>query len=230
MITLITALGFGFVLGMRHALEPDHVAAVSTLVAERPSWRRGALLGAYWGLGHSAALFVLGGSLLLLRAQLPESLANGFELIVAFVLIALGARSLRLALRKGEGSAREHHHGNHQHTHATEREHVHIGAFTFARRPLVVGLAHGLAGSGALTAIAMASMPTTGASLLYVALFGVGSVGGMALLTGVAGWQLQRITTGGRARMWLSLAAGTFSLVLGIVWGSPILLRLCRVL
>ncbi len=230
MLTLFTALGFGFVLGMRHALEPDHVAAVSALVAERPGWRRGALLGASWGIGHGVALLGLGGALFLLRARLPEPLADGLELVVAIVLIGLGVRSLRRAFRRGEGPAQPHRHGGRHHAHATNgAAHVHLGALTVSRRPLLIGLAHGLAGSGALTALVLASMPTTVAGLLYIALFGLGSVGGMALLTALAGWQLRRLAIG-RAHTLLLGLAGTFSLLLGFAWGSPIVLRLWRLL
>lgn len=187
MLALVAALGFGFVLGMRHALEPDHIAAVSTLVAERPSWRRGALLGAFWGVGHSVALVGLGGSLLVLRTRLPSVIAEGFELVVALVLIVLGVRSIRRAIVPSAGRPRVHRHRRHEHAHPADVAHLHVGAFTLARRPLVVGLAHGLAGSGALTAIAVAAMPTRAGGFAYVLLFGVGSIIGMAALTGLAG-------------------------------------------
>ncbi|HEX8954430.1 MAG TPA: urease accessory protein UreH, partial [Polyangia bacterium] len=88
----------GMLLGMRHALEPDHLAAVSTLVASERSARRGALLGMYWGIGHSVALFAVGGVLAALHRQMPARAADAFELAVAVMLVALGVRAMRAAL------------------------------------------------------------------------------------------------------------------------------------
>src|SRR5262245_24261477 len=126
----------GLALGMRHALEPDHLAAVSTMVAARPRAGAAAWVGACWGLGHSLALFVDGGVLLLLRAELPPWLADLFELGVAFMLIGLGARSVRRALRAGRegGAARApHSHGGPLHVHAGPEHHLHLGRWTLAR-------------------------------------------------------------------------------------------------
>src|SRR6266545_5059997 len=146
----------GLALGMRHALEPDHLAAVSTMVASRPRAGAAAWVGACWGFGHSLALLVVGGGLLLLRAELPSWLADLFELGVAFMLIGLGARGVARALRAGrQGAAARapHSHGGLRHVHAGPAQHLHVGGWTLARGPLVIGLVHGLAGSGALTAL-----------------------------------------------------------------------------
>src|SRR5438105_1111686 len=98
MLSLLTGWSLGVLLGARHALEPDHLAAVSTLVAERPTTRGAALLGAAWGLGHTSALLVAGGLLLSLRTRMPAALADVFELAVAVMLLLLGARALRNAM------------------------------------------------------------------------------------------------------------------------------------
>jgi High-affinity nickel-transport protein len=216
----------GLVLGMRHALEPDHLTAVSTLVAEQRGLRRGAWLGLLWGLGHTAALLAVGISLALLNAQLPARLADAFELGVAIMLVALGVRSIRRALAEaGQGELHEHRHGGHSHTHRATPRHVHVGRLMFARRSLAVGVVHGLAGSGALTVLVLAAMPSTSARLAYIVIFGVGSIAGMALLSGAAGWPLARL---GRDRRWsrgIMLATGALSTGLGIVWGTPLVGR-----
>ena len=201
MVSLATGLLLGLLLGVRHALEPDHLAAVSTMITRRGSPAAGAVLGAFWGLGHSLALFVVGCVLAALDARLPPRLADGFELLVSIMLIALGARAIARARRSGEA-----------HDLAPGRSHL-------GRQPLVVGLVHGLAGSGALTALALASLPTVATRLLYIALFGAGSVLGMAGLTGVAGWPLARMRAGGPILRRLSVATGTFSVLLGLGWG-----------
>jgi hypothetical protein len=213
MFSLATGLMLGMVLGMRHAFEPDHLAAVSTLIARRGNPRAGAVLGAFWGLGHSLALFTVGCVLAACNARLPASVADGFELLVAVMLLALGGRAIVRA-------ARVQSHGN-DHAHSHDHPHVHRPQrrWTIARQPLLVGLVHGLAGSGALTALVLASLPTVTTRLVYIALFGVGSVVGMASLTGIAGWPLARLNRGGPASRWLCGATGAFSVLLGTAWG-----------
>lgn len=221
-------------LGVRHASEPDHLAAVSTLLAEEPDTRRGMWLGAFWGMGHSLALLVVGGILLALHLRMPGRVADMFELIVAAMLLVLGVRSIRRALRAISGAVRDgasgavsvHTHHGIVHTHAGPADHLHMGQLSVARRPLMIGLVHGLAGSGALTALALASMPSLGSGLVYMLLFGLGSIAGMALLTGLAGWPMRRFAHGLRAQAALSAIAGIVSLVLGVLWGWPLLFRL----
>jgi ABC-type nickel/cobalt efflux system permease component RcnA len=218
---------FAVRLGVRHASEPDHLAAVSTLIADVSNAKRSALLGAIWGVGHSLSLVAVGGLLLLLHLRMPSRLADLFELIVSVMLLILGVRALRRALRaSGSASHEPHTHGVVQHGHHAASDHTHVGAWTVARRPLGIGLIHGLAGSGALTALALANMPSFATALVYVSLFGLGSVLGMSLLTGLCGWPLRRLSRARNVRVALSALSGTFSLVLGVLWGWPLLFRL----
>src|SRR5258706_9512453 len=99
MLAVATSWWLGFLIGLRHALDPDHLAAMSTLVVDQPRRQRAAVLGAWWGVGHSAALLGAGALLLLCRVRLPDRAAEVFELAVSVMLIALGARSLRRAPR-----------------------------------------------------------------------------------------------------------------------------------
>ena len=226
-LELATGSTLGVALGMRHALEPDHLAAVSTLVADQPKTVRAAFLGVCWGVGHTLALVAVGIVLIAMRARVPARLSDVFELGVAIMLVALGVRAIQRAARQGPaGPASLHQHGPVVHRHPGVSRHVHIGSWTLARRPLAVGIVHGLAGSGALTALVLATLPTVGAQISYMVLFGVGSTFGMAALSGLLGWPLARL--GGQARTWrtISLVVGCLSTGLGLAWGAPLIGRL----
>jgi hypothetical protein len=223
-LELLTSSGLGSLLGMRHALEPDHLAAVTTLVSREQNGYKAAFLGACWGLGHTAALVVVGAVLVVLRAELPAAVADGFELLVALMLIALGVRAIVIATRDGsDGPAYLHRHRFAVHSHGGVAPHVHIGAWTLARRPLLVGAVHGLAGSGALTALVLATLPTTAARLAYMALFGIGSTLGMAALSGLLGFPLARIGANQSLARAVSLIVGCVSTLLGVWWGYRVL-------
>jgi hypothetical protein len=225
-LELITSSGLGSLLGMRHALEPDHLAAVSTLVTGERNSVKAALLGVCWGLGHTFSLIVVGTILVILRAEMPARIADGFELGVALMLIGLGLRAIYLAARQGpSGPSHVHHHGGTVHVHEGTPAHIHIGTWTLARRPLLVGAVHGLAGSGALTALVVATLPSTAARITYMAVFGLGSTLGMAALSGLLGWPLARAGQNRSLARALSAAVGCVSTVLGLFWGYPLLGR-----
>jgi high-affinity nickel-transport protein len=196
MLATLAACALGVLFGMRHALDPDHLAAVATLMHSG----RGPSIGLLWGAGHALALFVVGAVLAALNADLPPALGDLFELGVALMLVALGVRAV---LRRAERP-----HDGHWHT---------------TTRPLLVGMVHGLAGSGALTVLVLAGLPGIGARLVYTVLFGLGSVAGMTALSTVAGLALPRSD---RARRGLAVACGVISAVMGVVWGAPVVERL----
>lgn len=218
MIATTAALSLGLLVGARHAFEPDHLAAVSTLVTTTRGARNAAVLGMLWGLGHTLALLAIGVALVALDSALPEHVGAAFELAVAAMLIVLGARAVVRGIRNPGGELAPHRHGAIEHVHAGAGEHVHVGARAIAWRPLTVGLVHGLAGSGALTALAFAELPTAGARVLYMILFGVGSVAGMAIVTGLAGVALQRVARGPATRRWVAITTGLMSCVVGVFW------------
>jgi hypothetical protein len=222
----VGGLLLGVLLGARHALEPDHLAAVSVLSTERPNGRGGALLGTFWGAGHTAALLGTALALALLRTEMPRSLADGFELAVAVMLVVLGLRAIPRALREGRnGPETVHSHGTHVHHHAGHASHVHVGPWALARRPFIVGVVHGLAGSGALTALVVASLPSWASRFLFMALFGLGSVAGMAALSGAAGWPLAQLSRRPAVAMAISALVGAASTILGVAWGWPLVAR-----
>ncbi len=221
MFAILGGLLLGILLGLRHAFEPDHLAAVSTLVADRHNPRAGVFVGAVWGLGHTLGLLAVGGVLAVLEKSLPTYIEQGFEFVVAGMLVVLGVRGLvRAASSGGSGPCTPHVHGDSVHVHPAPTEgHVHLSRWTFAQRPLAIGLIHGLAGSGALTALVLARMPTIAARLAYIGLFGIGSVVGMGLLTGLAGLSLNRLRYTVRWNTVLLGATGMLSLILGCWWG-----------
>jgi len=224
LLEFVTSSGLGSLLGMRHALEPDHLAAVSTLVTHERGGYKAAFLGACWGVGHTFSLLVVGIGLVLLRAEMPARAATAFEFGVAVMLIALGLRAIYLAARQGPtGPAHVHHHGRVVHAHSGVDAHIHIGGWTLAKRPLLVGAVHGLAASGALPALVLTTLPSTAARLSYMMLFGLGSTLGMAVLSGMLGWPLTRLGQHSGLARALSFAVGCVSTALGLFSGSKIL-------
>ena len=221
-LELVTSSGLGSLLGMRHAFEPDHLAAVSTLVTRERNGYKAALIGAWWGLGHTLSLVIVGAVLIVLRAEMTTRVAEAFEFCVALMLIGLGWRAIYQAATQGlAGPAHVHHHGPVVHSHAGVPAHVHVGRWTLARRPLLVGAVHGLAGSGALTALVLTTLPTTAERLMYISLFGLGSTCGMAALSGVLGWPLARLGAHQGIARGISALVGCFSIALGVAWGFP---------
>lgn len=220
MTSSIAGVLLGLAVGLRHAFEPDHLTAVVTLATETRDARRGAALGALWGLGHTAALVVVGTVLIALGAVIPERLAATFELGVCVMLVVLGVRAVIVARREGvRGPTHHHHHRGAAHLHAGPDAHLHVGAWTLAWRPLAVGLVHGLAGSGALTALVFAQLPSAPARIAYLSMFGLGSVVGMAAASALVGISLRSL---GAVQRRMSLVAGGFSIVFGVVWSVPL--------
>ena len=224
----------GLLLGMRHALEPDHLAAISTLVVDQGRVGSGAVLGGLWGLGHTLALLAVATFLALCGSALPPRLATAFELGVAVMLIGIGLRSMTRATSRSITRAKHHDETRAKTCAKTRapRSHLHdepsdrVGRRGFARRSLLVGSVHGLAGSGALTALVASRLPSTPGRLFYVALFGLGSVVGMAALSGAAGWPLARFGRNPVVARALMCGTGLLSFGLGIVWGLPLLREL----
>lgn len=185
---MLTVLFLGLLVGLRHALEADHLAAVTSLAAESRSLRQRVQIAALWGSGHAAALTVLGGGLVALGAALPEPLARGFEGVAGVMLIALGVGVVRRA-RQRRVHVHVHRHGDgtrHLHVHAhgavtphdpAAHEHHHLRGVL--PRAVLVGSVHGLAGSGALVLLSMQMLGSGLLALLYVACFAVGSIVGM---------------------------------------------------
>jgi hypothetical protein len=219
MISAISACLFGLAQGVRHAFEPDHLVAVSTFVAGQRSARSSAFFALAWGLGHALMLTFACGVLIVLEQRMPESMAQTLEFAVSVVLVLLGGRALREAVQLGKkGKAFRHRHAKSEHRHAGTPDHVHALSWTLARRPLVVGLVHGLAGSGALTALILSRVQSRSSGLTMVLLYGIGAAVGMALLGGAIGLPLSRLAHRRAAMSLLVGSSGVASIVIGIYW------------
>ena len=218
-VGLVASAGFGSLLGVRHALEPDHLAAVATLMTGERSSAKAAWLGACWGLGHTLTLLTAGSMLVVLRVDMPMFASAMFEFGVILMLLGFGLRAIYQGVYRGPAGP------THSHANPGLSDPLRSRRLTLARRPLVVGAVHGLAGSGALTALVVATLPSTLTRLSYLALFGIGSILGMAVLSGLLGWPIARAGGHSATARTLSLAVGCVSTVLGLIWGYPLILR-----
>ena len=214
--------GLGFVLGLRHALDPDHVVAVSTLVSKRAGLRRSSMVGTLWGLGHALSLGVVGGLIVMLKLRVPEAAATALESVVAAMLIGLGVAAMREALRHRVHAHVHVHEGrDHVHFHAHRQgepeSHAHGHALAGGLKPFAVGLVHGLAGSAALSLLALATAPTLLAGLGYVAMLGAGSMLGMLALSVLMALPLALLEARyASLHRKLQFASGAASLLLGV--------------
>jgi len=226
-LSLLAVLGVGLAFGLKHATEADHIVAVSTIVSEHRSLWRSALVGALWGMGHTASLIAVGVVVLALRVAIPEWVASWFEFGVALMIIGLGASAVVRALRKRRDFHlhRHQHDGvSHVHLHFHDRETEHAGSVAahshsvsiVGIKPFLVGAMHGLAGSAALMLLVLAQTQSLMAGLLYLGVFGMGSACGMVLMSGLVG--LPFVLTS-RRLSGIHYSLQTFAGALSIVFG-----------
>lgn len=174
---VLPLLTLGFVLGMRHATDADHVVAVSAIASRARRWRAAAPIGALWGAGHLLTILGVGTAIVVFGVVIPPRVALALELAVGCMLVVLGALNLaRLAAPKaGVGG-----------THVTGAAHAAAGTGeTSLLRPLVVGVVHGLAGSAAVALLVLGTIHRAGWAVVYLTVFGLGTIAGMLLITSV---------------------------------------------
>jgi ABC-type nickel/cobalt efflux system permease component RcnA len=235
---MLSILVLGFLIGMRHTLEADHVAAVAILTTRVGSMRRAAPLGLLWGAGHTLALGAFGMAALMMETVVPRDLAAFLELAVGVMLMVLGVEVL-YRLRRERIHFHVHRHGGvvhfHAHSHArmsitearhpnprqghTTLRHNHDHPRKLKARVFFIGIMHGMAGSAALIVLTMQSLPSPAAGAVYILLFGAGSTLGMAVLSAAIAWPLRRW---GQTQTWLNNAARVSVGVLTIVFGAVI--------
>lgn len=219
-LLLLSALGLGFVLGLEHALDADHVVAVSTIVSRSRSVFRAALMGVFWGLGHTTTLVLVAGVLMVvLKVAIPETVALSLEFGVGIMLVFLGITVLRSWLMERRHTHQHLHEATEQHEHAhvhhTGVGHEHAHAL---KRPYLIGMVHGMAGSAALFLLVLAEIDSTVAAIAYIGLFGAGSVFGMLLVT--AAISLPFVISASRFQNLngvIRVASGTLSILLGFI-------------
>lgn len=232
-------LVLGFFVGMSHAFETDHLAAIGTLASDgKATPKRLALLGASWGMGHTTTLFLISLPVIFFGLILSERFAAGLEFAIGIMLIGLGAHVF-YKLHKARVHLHLHEHGDgkkhfHAHSHAGEtkphcessHQHQHK---TFSWRAYLIGLAHGAAGSAGLVALAAAATQNAITALIYILMFGLGSIIGMATLTYAASWPLKLAElTASRFLKFMQMSMGVVAIAVGclvmyeaapIIWG-----------
>jgi high-affinity nickel-transport protein len=246
MLGLLSILAVGFFLGMRHATDPDHVIAVTTIVSNQRNSMKAALIGAFWGVGHTLTIFVVGTGIILFNLVIPPRLGLSMELSVALMLIILGLWNVAGFLRSTPAAIIDsrdgvkvvhshlHRHGNliHSHPHTHELgghtpDDKHLGwmdqIFGTNRvyqylRPFVIGVVHGLAGSAAVALLVLETIRNVHWAIAYLLIFGVGTIAGMMLITMSLASAFRFV---GKARQKfssrLALASGLLSLGFGLV-------------
>lgn len=222
---LFGLLFVGLLIGMSHALEADHLAAIAALLDKKGSKRSFIARGIYWGLGHTFSLFIICSAVVILGITLSIRLQAGLELAVAIMIVALGLQvlwrmrrdKLHIHVHEHDGNKHLHVHShmgktsdheNHQHSHRPNRTNL---------KALCIGLVHGAAGSAALLVLLVTSTQSVGQSLLFFAVFGFGSIVGMAGLTAIAGFPLEIIE---KSAAWLKPATSMVIGAVAIVVGS----------
>ena len=241
MISFLSIVALGFFLGMRHATDPDHVIAVTTIVSRERQISKSAWIGAFWGIGHTLTIFVVGAGIILFDLVIPPRIGLSMELAVGIMLIVLGVANVRSfftsvpASSEGVVHSHPHPHGDyvHSHTHTHQPEHHRhtpdqtplarldrvLGKFKTYKlvRPLVIGTVHGLAGSAAIALLVLATIPNTKWALAYLLVFGIGTLAGMMVITMSIASTFRLVQGGERFSRGLSLASGLLSLGFGLV-------------
>lgn len=218
----IAVLFIGFLFGLYHAIEADHLAAVSAIVSEHKNIFTASIIGGFWGLGHTISLIIVGALVVFVKIQISERTEGVLEGIVGIMLVLLGLNAIRKIFTAEKIHVHPHEHNGHEHTHLhthhdEERERSH---HRFAPRTVAVGMVHGLAGSAGLMLLVLPSIPSAAVALLYIAIFGIGSIAGMMIMSVVMGLPLsltaERFVIVNKG---IRVLAGVFS----FVWGAMLI-------
>ncbi|MBV7506759.1 sulfite exporter TauE/SafE family protein [Bacillus sp. sid0103] len=220
-ISFLSILALGFVLGIKHAIEPDHVIAVSTIASQSKKLFRSSLAGVFWGIGHTATLFIMGIILIFMKGEIPEEWAMSLEFLVGIMLVYLGASTL-LSFKNIHVHQHEHDGENHKHVHShtNSGQHVHKHKHKNVSylRSLVIGLVHGLAGSGAMVLLTMSTVKSVWEAAVYILIFGVGTIIGMLFFTTIIGIPFVFSAKKLRLNQTLTQITGAISIVFGILY------------
>jgi high-affinity nickel-transport protein len=211
-VNLVAILALGFFLGMRHATDADHVVAVTSIVSRQRTLGKAAIIGVLWAFGHSLTILLVGGAIVIFEIVIPPRLGLGMEFGVALMLIVLGASNVRGILRDARGTART------DPAHGTDTEGGRRNGGRGLLRPLVVGVVHGLAGSAAIALVVLGAIRGLAWAVAYLALFGVGTIAGMLLVTMALAVPVAAAAhRSGRLHRALGLVTGLASIAFGAV-------------
>ncbi|MGM0878521.1 MAG: sulfite exporter TauE/SafE family protein [Bacillota bacterium] len=187
-VGFLSILTLGFVLGIKHAIEPDHVIAVSTIASRSKKLWHSTLSGVFWGIGHTATLFIFGIIVILMKGEIPDIWAMSLEFLVGIMLVYLGITSIlsfkNIHVHKQEHNGEVHKH-IHAHQHSSEHQHQHK-EITYIKS-MIIGLVHGLAGSAAMILLTMSTVKSVWEGAIYILIFGVGTIIGMLFFTTILG-------------------------------------------
>ncbi|RFB15248.1 urease accessory protein UreH [Bacillus sp. HNG] len=212
-VTFYSVLALGFILGIRHAIEPDHVIAVSTIASQSKKLWNASLAGVFWGIGHTVTLFLVGLVVILMKNEIPEKWAMSLEFLVGIMLVYLGVKTI-VSFKNTVI------HKQHVHHHQTSMEHEHHNKHkgTSYLGSMFIGFVHGLAGSGAMVLLTMGTVKSVGEAAIFILIFGVGTVIGMLLFTTIIGIPFvlskKRRTVSGT----FGLITGAISTVFGVYY------------
>lgn len=201
--SLLSILLLGFVLGIKHAIEPDHVIAVSTIVSESKNIKRSLFAGVYWGIGHTATLFIVGMFLLVAKNTINDTVAMNLEFLVGIMLVTLGFNSLLTLIT---------HRHHHTHTPSEQNRKTRSNVKSF-----FIGLVHGLAGSAAMVLLTISTVSTAWQGALYILIFGAGTVAGMLSFSTVIGLPFV-LTSGKQVNRHLNNITGIISILFGLYY------------
>ena len=229
MVNFFSILALGFFLGMRHATDPDHVIAVTTIVTRQRDVRKSALIGAFWGVGHTVTIFLVGGAIILFGVVIPPRVGLSMELSVALMLVLLGYLNLRSFLRSMPPDEHPHDHAHPHHSHTGERALARAdrllrkASLYQALRPLIVGIVHGLAGSAAVALLVLATIRNAQWAVAYLLVFGLGTIAGMMLITMSIASTFRLAGSSPKFFRRLAVASGLLSLGFGLLVAWQIL-------
>lgn len=218
---LLSALSIGFILGIKHAIEPDHVIAVSTIASHSRKLWRATLTGMFWGIGHTLTLLIVGLVLILMKGEISEVWALSLEFSVGIMLVYLGLTTF-FSFRKKKRHVHKHEHGGnvhkHFHSHEYSKTHNHDHRGVSWIRSVFIGSVHGLAGSAAIVLLTMSTITSFWKAIVYILIFGAGTVIGMLLFTTILGIPFVFTTNQKRINHTLIQITGVISILFGFYY------------
>ncbi|MCK2002520.1 sulfite exporter TauE/SafE family protein [Peribacillus frigoritolerans] len=196
-MSLLLVLAIGFVLGIKHALEPDHIIAVSTIASQSKKIWKSSLAGVFWGIGHTLTLLVFGVILILLKNEIPEAWAMSLEFLVGIMLVYLGITTIF--------------------SWKQTKQHDHTGRATYMKS-MLVGIVHGLAGSAAMVLLTLSTIDAAWQGAIYIIIFGVGTCIGMLLFTTILSIPFVTSSSSKKVNHLLIRLTGVISTLFGIYY------------
>ncbi|MFN2747250.1 MULTISPECIES: urease accessory protein UreH domain-containing protein [Bacillus] len=210
--TLFSVLMLALIFGIKHAIEPDHVIAVSTIASQSKKLWQASLAGIFWGIGHTATLFIVGIIVIVMKGQISEEWSMSLEFLVGIMLVYLGVKTIL--------SFKNNHVHTHQHLHSHQSggDHKHRHKKVTYLRSTFIGLVHGLAGSGAMVLLTMSTVKNVEEAALYILIFGAGTVIGMLFFTTIIGIPFVLSKKRGAISGTLGMTTGVISAVFGVYY------------